>query len=304
MKTKPTTHLRNLLAPSQFAPSKAKLLATACASILLAMSVSGCAKDNDNNTTATNNDNKVENTTSSEAVATTNATTPSSLESNENVVTSLQNNLKASDIDAHIISAVATQAEGIYWVNAEGMPPFFTDATGEHIIQGPIVSLGEEGARDIGADLIANIAKDKLAQINPDEMIIYPAKGETKGVIYAFTDPTCPYCQKLHDELPQINAQGIEVRYLAWPRNQAAEPVVENVWCSNDKQSAFKAAVAENATQSPNCETPVQAHTELGFSLGVQGTPAIFTADGEQIGGYLPPQEIAAAMGITVKQTS
>ncbi len=255
------------------------LLATALATFLSAGLVS-CANNKDD--------------TSSSNTTTENASTTT----NQYLAKNLQNNLVKSGIDANIISTKATKVDGIYWVNAQDMPPFFTDATGEHIIQGPIIAIGTEKPTDIGADMIAEVAKQKLAAISTDDMIIYPAKGKTKGIIYAFTDPTCPYCQKLHEELDDINAKGIEVRYLAWPRNQTAAPIMQSIWCSDDKKTAFTTAIAENATQSPKCENPIQQHTEIGFSLGVQGTPALFTENGEQIGGYLPPEQIANALGL------
>jgi thiol:disulfide interchange protein DsbC len=34
----------------------------------------------------------------------------------------------------------------------------------------------------------------------------------------------------------------------------------------------------------------------LGQRVGVDGTPAIFAADGTQLGGYLPPDEMIARL--------
>jgi hypothetical protein len=33
-------------------------------------------------------------------------------------------------------------------------------------------------------------------------------------MVYVFTDASCPYCHKLHEHIPEINAKGIEVRYM------------------------------------------------------------------------------------------
>ena len=45
--------------------------------------------------------------------------------------------------------------------------------------------------------------------------------------------------------------------------------------------------------QAPSCNNPVKEQIELGMSLGVRGTPAIFTESGQQIGGYLPAAQLA-----------
>ena len=68
-------------------------------------------------------------------------------------------------------------------------------------------------------------------------MVVYPAIGETKSHITVFTDTTCPYCHKLHAEVPELNKRGIEVRYVAFPRQGLGSPGDEQlqaVWCSKD----------------------------------------------------------------------
>jgi protein-disulfide isomerase len=46
------------------------------------------------------------------------------------------------------------------------------------------------------------------------------------------------------------------------------------------------------------CPNPIKAQYELGQELGVRGTPAVFLEDGTQVGGYLSPTDLAAAMKI------
>ena len=214
------------------------------------------------------------------------------------VVKSLQANLQASGIEEIILSATPTDMEGIYWVTGEGLPPFFADKSGKHIIQGQIIAVGETTPIDIGAAFMANNVSQALEAVNKEDMIIYPATGETKSVIYSFTDADCPYCTKLHAEMDEINARGIEVRYLAWPRSQESVPKMEAIWCSEDRVAAMNQAKMGAEVQGPSCANPVQQQVELGAALGVRGTPAIFTQTGEQVGGYLPAAQLAAAVGI------
>lgn len=211
------------------------------------------------------------------------------------VVKALQANLKASGIEENIISAVATDMDGIYWVTAEGLPAFFADKSGKHIIQGQIIGIGKGAPVDISASLIANTAQKALKAVDKKDMIIYPATGATKSVVYSFTDADCPYCTKLHEEMNEINALGIEVRYLAWPRSEPSVPKMEAIWCSNDRIKAMNQAKAGAPLQASDCSNPVREHMALGLALGVNGTPAIFTESGQQIGGYLPAAQLAEA---------
>ena len=209
------------------------------------------------------------------------------------VVKALQANLKKSGIEEEIISAVPTDMDDIYWVTAAGLPSFFTDKSGKHIIQGQIIAVGQEAPVDISGALVAKAAQDALKTVDKKDMVIYPAKGATKSVVYAFTDADCPYCTKLHEEMGDINARGIEVRYLAWPRSEGSIPKMEAIWCSEDRNAAMDQAKMGANIQAPSCNNPVREQIELGMSLGVRGTPAIFTESGQQIGGYLPAAQLA-----------
>jgi thiol:disulfide interchange protein DsbC len=238
------------------------------------------------------------NTSVVNAAQTKATTTKPSAGNDATVVKALQANLKSSGIEETIVSAVPTDMDGIYWVTAEGLPSFFTDKAGKHIIQGQIIAVGDAAPVDISAALVATTAQEALKAVDKKDMVIYPAKGETKAVIYAFTDADCGYCRKLHSEMDDINARGIEVRYLAWPRSQESVPKMEAIWCSQDRKAAMDQAKNGANIQAPSCANPVQEHMALGSRLGVRGTPAVFTETGQQVGGYLPAAELAQAVGI------
>lgn len=272
---------------SKFTRSK---LSHAMMSALLVIVAAGCSN---NSADATSNTSAV---SSTQATSAASSSTPiAAADSDSAVVEALQTNLKVSGIEEKIISAVATDMDGIYWVTAEGLPAFFTDKSGKHIIQGQIISVGQGEPVDISGALVARTAQEALKAVDKKDMIIYPAKGETKSVVYSFTDADCPYCTKLHEEMDEINALGVEVRYLAWPRSEGSIPKMEAIWCSEDRIAAMNQAKSGANLAGPSCASPVQEQIALGARLGVRGTPAIFTESGNQIGGYLPAEQLAQA---------
>ncbi len=111
-------------------------------------------------------------------------------------------------------------------------------------------------------------------------------------MVYVFTDASCPYCHKLHEHLDEINAKGIEVRYIAWPRGDQFMPTMEAIWCSADRKAAFAQAVQGQPVQAAQCKNPVRDQYQLGQKIGVNGTPAIYSVEGEYLGGYLTPEEL------------
>jgi thiol:disulfide interchange protein DsbC len=134
-----------------------------------------------------------------------------------------------------------------------------------------------------------------LAKLDEREMIVFSPE-VVKHTVTVFTDVDCGYCRKLHSQIDELNALGVQVRYMAYPRSGPGSDdwrKMEAVWCSKDRKSAITQAKAGQDVKAENCgATPVAKHFALGGDMGVQGTPAIFTRTGDYIGGYLPPAQL------------
>ncbi|KAB7765510.1 DsbC family protein [Xanthomonas maliensis] len=130
-----------------------------------------------------------------------------------------------------------------------------------------------------------------------DRIVFAPAN--PKYTVTVFTDVECGYCRKLHSEIAELNKQGIAVEYLAFPRmglgSQDHKEMIA-VWCAADRKQALTAAKSGQPVASKDCNNPVSMEYTLGQRLGVNGTPAIFAPDGTQLGGYLPPAQLRAAL--------
>jgi len=51
-----------------------------------------------------------------------------------------------------------------------------------------------------------------------------------------------------------------------------------------------------DACGSKTCDTPIEKTVQLAQRFGVRGTPAMYLANGQQIGGYLPLDKIEQAL--------
>lgn len=189
---------------------------------------------------------------------------------------------------------------GMKTVLTSGGVLYVTD-DGKHIIQGPMYDVS--GAQPV--NVTNQLLTGKLNALEK-EMIIYKAPQE-KYVITVFTDITCGYCHKLHEEIKDYNALGITVRYLAFPRQglqSQAEQDMKSIWCAKDRAKAFDAAMSGNAVQPASCDINFAKHYALGVQLGVNGTPAIVLNDGYVVPGYQGPKEMKAFLDEHQKQTS
>ncbi len=137
-----------------------------------------------------------------------------------------------------------------------------------------------------------------LNSMDESQMIVYPAKDE-KAKVTVFTDIDCPYCVKLHREMSDYNAEGITIRYMAYPRSGIGTRSYNkavSVWCSDDPAKAMGDAKEGNSLPEKSCDNPVAQQFQLGQALGVQGTPAMFLEDGTSLPGYVPAKRLSAAI--------
>ncbi len=139
---------------------------------------------------------------------------------------------------------------------------------------------------------MAQLNKAKLAGMDKD-MIVYPAKNE-KYVVTVFTDTSCGYCRKLHNDMQGYNDAGITVRYLAFPRGGERSSnfnQMSAIWGAKDRVKAMHDAKSGTFDESKITPRPdlVMEQYKLGVAMGVNGTPAIVLEDGTMIPGYQPP---------------
>ena len=199
-------------------------------------------------------------------------------------------------------SITKTPIEGIYQVVIEGGSFLYITADGEHLISGELYENSENGLVNLSEAERKVERKELLQEISTSEMIVFAPKGETKAIINVFTDVDCGYCRKLHQEVPELNSKGVEVRYLAFPRSGPVGPSYEKIataWCALNPQQALTDIKAGKRLEPNVCEgNPVAKEFDLGSRMGVRGTPALFLMDGTMIPGYKPAEDLIELLGV------
>lgn len=182
---------------------------------------------------------------------------------------------------------------GVYELS-RGADIAYVSSDAKYAISGDLIDLArndnltETRRRDVRAKLIGAIPESEMVVFGPRD---------PKYTVTVFTDVDCAYCRQLHSQIADYNRLGIRVRYLFYPRtgpNTESWTKAEEVWCSSNRNEALTLAKRGAALQAKACpNNPVARHYALGRDFGLQGTPAIVLADGELIGGYMPPAELA-----------
>ncbi|MCL6415850.1 thioredoxin fold domain-containing protein [Aestuariirhabdus sp. Z084] len=205
------------------------------------------------------------------------------------------------DSTVEITEVMPTPIKDLYLVVIGSSNLVYVTADGKHVLQGDLLNIGHQPVVNLTEMVRSQINAKLLAGFPQDKMIVFPAEGPAKASITVFTDVDCGYCRKLHAEVPELNALGIEVRYMAFPRGGKRAPaydIMQNVWCADDQRQAMTDAKRGKSIASKSCDNPVQEEFELGMQLGVRGTPALFLDDGTMIPGYRPAEDLARDLGI------
>lgn len=163
---------------------------------------------------------------------------------------------------------------------------------GRYLMQGRLLDL--ESRTDLTNAAKTDIRKELVQEIDMGQLIQFGPE-EPDFELLVFTDVDCGYCRRLHEQIAEYNEVGIRINYLAFPRAGAGSGTFQKmdaVWCSEDQHAAMDEAKAGGSPRAERCESPVADQYRLGQALGVTGTPALVTMDGDLIPGYVPADDL------------
>lgn len=183
-----------------------------------------------------------------------------------------------------------------------GGQTLYVSDDGRYVLQGNLYDVNAK--KDLSQDTMAALRREELAKVPASQRIVF-APAHPKYTVSVFTDIQCGFCQKLHSQIAQYNAQGIAVEYLAYPRMGPASDdfsQMEAVWCSADRGKALTEAKSGKRINAPRCTNPVAMEYDLGQRLGLTGTPMIVAPNGVAAPGYLDPTRMKSWLDSLAKQ--
>jgi len=169
---------------------------------------------------------------------------------------------------------------------------------GRYLIQGDLIDL--ETSRNLTQERHSKLVLKLIEAIGEKNMVVMGPANATR-TITVFTDVDCPYCARLHREVPKLNKAGVKVRYLLYPRaGKGSETYKKSVavWCATDRIKALGVAKAGGKIELKTCANPVDEILKLGAEVGVEGTPTLILDDGRIVPGFAPAEKLLAALGL------
>ncbi len=174
----------------------------------------------------------------------------------------------------------------------------YVSADGQYMLMGDLIELNNK--RNLTAMRRSGLVLKSIDALGEANMIVL-GPAQPKRTLTVFTDVDCPYCARLHNEVPKLVQAGVKVRYLLYPRAGKGSETYNRsvaVWCAKDRVKAVAIAKSGGKLEMKTCANPVDQHVRLGQEVGVEGTPTIIMEDGRILPGYAPATELLAVLGL------
>jgi len=203
-----------------------------------------------------------------------------------------EKNIRKVIADLPIDEVRTTPMKGLYELRVGGKF-YYADGMGKNIIVNGF--LFDTATRE-------NLTNTRLEEINTIDWNILPldkaiVSGDPNGkAIAVFTDPDCPYCRKLEEQLKEVS--GVKVYTFLFPIDSLhpnSKAKSDSIWCAEDRHQALLEVMIDNKTlPAAECETPVKELQALGNSLAITGTPTMIAGDGRKFAGFKKAEDIQA----------
>jgi len=176
--------------------------------------------------------------------------------------------------------------------------PIYLDYSLKYLFNGQFIRLGD----------MANLTGERYADLNRVDVASIPLKDairvgspSAKKKVIVLTDPTCPYCVKLHGEIRKAAAKDADVAFLVmpYPRNRNDKATYRKclaVVCSKSEK-LLDDAYAGKELPPAACKTDAVNETmRLADRLKIQGSPTMILPDGRMVSGYMAAEALLALL--------
>jgi thiol:disulfide interchange protein DsbC len=176
--------------------------------------------------------------------------------------------------------------------------PIYLDYSLKYLFNGQFIRLGD----------MANLTGERYTDLNRVNVASIPLKdairvgsSSAKKTVIVLSDPTCPYCVKLHGEIKKAVAKDADVAFLVmpYPRNRNDKATYRKclaVVCSKSEK-LLDDAYTGKALPEADCKTDAVDETiRLAERLKIEGTPTMILPDGRMVSGYMEAEALLALL--------
>lgn len=195
-----------------------------------------------------------------------------------------------------VIAVQLSEVPGFWLVEAEKGNrkfPLYIDFSKKYVFAGNIFRLQDQ----------ANITTERQSEFNrvdvskiplDDALLLGSASAKIKVIV--FTDPECPFCKEMHEQMKEVVKEDPNVAFLLkmFPLkiHPGAYEAAKSIVC-NKSLDMLQQSYDGKQLPPPLCETKViDQNVALAHSLGIHSTPTMVFPDGRVFPGFKKAADI------------
>jgi thiol:disulfide interchange protein DsbC len=216
-------------------------------------------------------------------------------------------NSEAKDLLKNVIPDVAildirlSPASGFWEVYLESGGKkglVYVDFPKKHFFSGPLISIADR--KNLSQERLLELNKVDVSQIPLDDALLL---GDPKARIRftVFTDPECPFCAKLHQEMKKVINENKDIAFYLKMFPLASHPGAyeksKSIVCEKSL-TLLEKAFEKKPVRKRNCGTlAVDENIKLAPKLGITNLPMVILPDGTLLPGYKDAKTLIARIG-------
>ena len=187
-------------------------------------------------------------------------------------------------------SVARTPLPGIFEVFSGGDIFYVDENVNFMFVEGKLIDVARRA--DVTEERLRSLTAVKFDQL-PLDLAFRMVRGNGKRRMAYFTDPNCPYCKRLDQELAKVI--NVTVYVFLYPiLSQDSRDKATAVWCSKDRVKAYNDMMLNGIPPqgAGGCDTPIDKILAFGRQQGIRATPTLFFADGQRRMGAMSAEQL------------
>jgi len=183
-----------------------------------------------------------------------------------------------------------TPLAGIYELRLSTNEIYYSDATGNYLIQGNLIDTKSK----------RNLTEEREAKLSAIDFQSLPFKdsitlvhGNGKRKLAVFEDPNCGYCKRFERDLAKVDNVTVYL-FLLPVLGPGSVEKSRNVWCAKDPGAAWVNLMQKDVMPATaQCNTAaIDRNLEFARKYKITGTPTLVAQDGTRVPGAIDSAKI------------
>ncbi len=183
-----------------------------------------------------------------------------------------------------------TPLAGIYELRLSNNEIYYSDATGNYLIQGSLIDTKSK----------RNLTEERESKLSAIDFNTLPLKdaitlvhGNGKRKLAVFEDPNCGYCKRFERDLAKVDNVTVYLFLMPVLGPNSVEKS-RNIWCAKDPATAWKDLMTRDIpAATAQCNTAaIDRNLDFGRKYKITGTPTLIAQDGSRVPGAINTTQI------------